>query len=172
MMQISMYSASVPVFVQFLTALSAILKKAADHCGVKKIEPSVLVGARLTPDMFALARQVQITTDHAKGAAARLSGAEVPSFPDTETTFEELQARIAKTLAYIQSVKPEQFNGSETKDIVLTFGRERFPFNGHDYLVHFALPNFFFHLSTAYGILRHCGVEIGKRDFMGAPEKK
>ena len=171
-MQISMYQASVPVFVQFLTAFSAILKKAADHCAAKKIEPSVLVGARLTPDMFALARQVQIASDHAKGAAARLSGSEVPSFPDTETTFDELQARIAKTLDYIQSIKPEQIDGSEEKEIVLTFGRERFPFNGKDYLLHFALPNFFFHLSTAYGILRHCGVEIGKRDFMGAPEKK
>jgi uncharacterized protein len=171
-MAISMYRASVPVFVQYLSALSAILKKAEAHCGTKKIEPSVLVGSRLAPDMFALARQVQIATDHAKGAAARLSGSEVPSFPDTEKTFDELQARIAKTLDYIQSFKPEQIDGSDDKDIVLKIAGQDYPFKGVDYLMHFAMPNFFFHVTTAYGILRHCGVEIGKRDFMGAPEKK
>jgi uncharacterized protein len=170
-MAISMYKASVPVFVQYLSAFAAILKKAADHAAAKKIEPSVLVNARLCPDMFALARQVQIATDHAKGAAARLSGSEVPSYPDTETTFDELQARIAKTLDFIQGFKPAQIDGSDDKDIVLTIQGKQYPFKGADYLLHFALPNFFFHITTAYGILRHCGVEIGKRDFMGAAEK-
>ncbi|HUO99235.1 MAG TPA: DUF1993 domain-containing protein [Rhizomicrobium sp.] len=169
-MNISMYQASVPVFVHFLSALSDILKKGAEYCTAKKIEPSVLVGSRLSPDMFALARQVQIATDHAKGAAARLSGSAIPSFPDTETTFDELQARIAKTLDYIQSFKPEQIDGSDERDIELVIAKQKYPFKGKDYLLHFALPNFFFHVTTAYGILRHCGVEIGKRDFMGAPK--
>lgn len=170
-MAISMYTASVPVFVRYLTALSAILNKAAGHAAAKKIEPSVLVNSRLCPDMFALARQVQIATDHAKGATARLSGSEVPSCADTETTFDELQARIAKTLDFVQSVKPEAFEGSGDKDITLTIAGKPLTFKGVEYLTQFALPNFFFHVTTAYGILRHCGVEIGKRDFMGAPEK-
>jgi uncharacterized protein len=167
-MAISMYRASVPVFTQYLTAMEAILKKAAEHCAAKKIDPAVLVNARLTPDMFALARQIQIATDHAKGAAARLSGSEVPSFPDTETTFDELQARIAKTLEFIGGFKAAQIDGSDDKDIVLTIAGQKYPFKGVEYLTVFALPNFFFHLTTAYGILRHCGVEIGKRDFLGA----
>jgi len=167
-MKISMYQASIPVFVRYLSALSAILRKAADHCAAKKIDPSVLVTSRLAPDMFALARQIQIATDHAKGAAARLSGNEVPSFPDTEATFDELQARIAKTLDYIQGFKTEQIDGSDEKQINLQAGRQELSFKGTEYLTMFALPNFFFHLTTAYGILRHCGVEIGKRDFLGA----
>ena len=171
-MAISMYRASVPVFVHYLTALAAILKKAADHAAAKKIEPSVLVNGRLAPDMFALARQVQIATDHAKGAAARLSGSPVPSFPDTESTFDELQARIAKTLDYIKTYKPEQIDGSDDKQIVLTIRGKDYPFVGVDYLLNFALPNFYFHLVTAYDILRHNGVEIGKRDFLGMPENK
>ena len=166
-MKISMYQASVPVFVQYLSALSEILKKAAEHCAARKIEPSILVNARLSPDMFALARQVQIATDHAKGAAARLSGSEVPSFPDTETTFEELQARIAKTLDYIKTFKPEQIDGSDEKAISLKAGPQVLSFKGTEYLTGFALPNFFFHTTTAYAILRHSGVEIGKRDFLG-----
>ena len=166
-MKISMYQASIPVFVRHLTALAAILKKAADHCAARKIEPSVLVTARLSPDMFALARQVQIATDHAKGAAARLSGSEVPSYADTEATFDELQARIAKTLDFIQSFKPEQIDGSDEKPITLKAGKQELSFPGMEYLTLFAMPNFFFHVTTAYGILRHCGVEIGKRDFLG-----
>lgn len=166
-MAISMYRASVPVFVQYLTALSAILKKAAEHCAAKKIDPSVLVSGRLSPDMFALARQVQITTDHAKGASARLSGAEVPSFPDTEATFEELEARIAKTLDFVQSVKEADFAGSDDKTIKLKAGPQELEFKGVDYLTLFALPNFFFHMTTTYGILRHLGVDVGKRDFLG-----
>lgn len=167
-MAISMYRASIPVFVQYLTALSAILTKAGEYCAAKKIEPSVLAGTRLVPDMFALARQVQIATDHAKGATARLSGTEVPSFADTETTLDELQARIAKTLDFIQSVKPEAFEGSDDKDITLKAGPQVLNFKGEAYLTTFALPNFFFHLTTAYAILRESGVEIGKRDFLGA----
>lgn len=167
-MAISMYSASVPVFVQYLSSLSAILKKAADHAAAKKIEPNVFVTARLAPDMFALARQVQIASDTAKGAVARLSGSEIPSYPDTETTFNELQARIAKTLDYVQSFKPAQIDGTEDKSIVLKFGPNEYPFKGQDYLTKFALPNFFFHVTTAYAILRHNGVEVGKRDFLGS----
>ncbi len=167
-MPLSMYQASVPVYTQFLGSLSGILKKAATHAEAKKIEPSVLINARLAPDMFALARQIQIATDHAKGSLARLAGVEIPSYPDTETTFDELQARIAKTLDYVKSFKPEQIDGSETREIVLTFGTQKFPFTGQTYLIQFALPNFYFHASMAYGILRHNGVEIGKRDFMGA----
>lgn len=166
-MAISMYRASVPVFVQYLTALSAILKKAAEHCAAKKIDPSVMVTGRLSPDMFALARQVQIATDHAKGATARLTGAEVPSYADTETTFEDLQARIAKTLDYVKSAKEADFAGSDDKTIKLKAGPNELEFKGVDYLTTFALPNFYFHLTTAYGILRHLGVEIGKRDFLG-----
>lgn len=165
-MSISMYTASVPVYVQFLTALAGVLKKAEEHCATKKIDPSVLVAARLYPDMFALARQVQIATDHAKGSLARLAGVEIPSFADTETTFSELQARVAKTLVFVQSFKPAQIDGSDDKDIVLEIHGNKFEFNGAGYLTTWALPNFFFHLTTAYAILRHSGVEIGKRDFM------
>ena len=166
-MAISMYRASIPVFVRYLNALSAILTKAGDYCATKKVEPAVLAATRLTPDMFALARQVQIATDHAKGATARLSGTEVPSFADTETTLEALQARIAKTLDFIQSVKPEAFEGSDDKDIELKAGPQVLHFKGEAYLTSFALPNFFFHLTTAYAILRQAGVEVGKKDFLG-----
>ena len=166
-MTISMFSAAVPVYTQFLGGLSNVLKKAEAFAEAKKIDPSVLITARIAPDMFALARQVQIATDHAKGSLARLAGVEPPVFADTETTFAELQARIAKTLDYVKTFKPEQIDGSEDKEIVLTFGTQKFPFTGQTYLTGFALPNFFFHSSMAYAILRHNGVEIGKRDFMG-----
>jgi uncharacterized protein len=166
-MSLSMYTASVPVYVQFLSALADVLKKAEDHCAAKKIDPNVLVTARLYPDMFALARQVQIATDHAKGSLARLAGADIPSYPDTEATFAELQARIAKTLDYAKSFKPAQFDGSDAKHIVLDIHGNKFEFDGATYLTSWALPNFFFHVTTAYDILRHAGVEVGKRDFMG-----
>jgi len=166
-MSLSMYQASVPVFSQYLPALSGVLKKAAAFAEAKKIDPSVLINARISPDMFALARQVQIATDHAKGSLARLAGVEPPSYADTEATFDELEARIAKTLAYVKTFKPEQIDGTEAKDIVLTFGTQKFPFTGQAYLIQFALPNFFFHSSMAYAILRHNGVDVGKRDFMG-----
>jgi uncharacterized protein len=166
-MQLSMYQASSPVFVQFLTSLSAILKKAADHCAAKKIDPAVLVNGRLSPDMFPLSRQVQIATDQAKGGMARLAGAEVPSYADTEATFEDLQARIRKTLDFVQSFKPEEIDGSEERDILLKLGGREMTFKGRDYLLTFVHPNFYFHVSATYAILRHCGVEIGKRDFLG-----
>ncbi len=167
-MTCSMFQASVPVFSQFLPALSNVLKKGEAFAEAKKIDPSVLINARLAPDMFALARQVQIATDHAKGSLARLAGQDVPSFPDTETTFADLYARIAKTLDYVKTFKPEQIDGTEGKEIVLTFGTQKFPFTGQTYLINFALPNFYFHSSMAYAILRHNGVDVGKRDFMGA----
>jgi hypothetical protein len=166
-MSVSMFTASVPVYTQFLTSLSAILKKAAAHAEAKKIDPSILINARLSPDMYALARQVQIATDHAKGSLARLAGVEIPSYADTEATFDELEARIQKTLAFVKTFKPEQIDGTEGKEIVLTFGTQKFPFNGQTYLIQFALPNFYFHTTMAYAILRENGVDVGKRDFMG-----
>ena len=166
-MSVSMFTASVPVYTQFLTALSAILKKAAAHAEAKKIDPSVLINARIAPDMLPLSSQVQIATDHAKGSLSRLAGIDAPKFEDTEKTFDELEARIQKTLAYVKTFKPEQIDGTEAKEIVLTFGTQKFPFNGQTYLIQFALPNFYFHTTMAYAILRENGVEIGKRDFMG-----
>jgi hypothetical protein len=162
-----MYEASIPAFVRTLDNLSQILHKAEAYAGEKKIEPQVLVNARLAPDMFALARQIQIASDGVKGAAARLTGTEIPSYPDTETTFAELQERIAKTAAYLQSFSPEQFEGSETKEIVVKGRTHERRFNGRDYLFSYVIPNFFFHVTTAYGILRHNGLEIGKADYLG-----
>jgi len=165
-MSYSIYQAAVPSVVDSLNCLSAILDKATAHCAARKIDPAVLINFRLTPDMFPLSRQVQITTDMAKGMAARLAGADVPSFPDTETTFEDLKARIAKTIAYVQSFKPEQFDGAEDRDIVIKAGEHVLKFKGARYLTSFVLPNFYFHAATTYDILRHCGVELGKRDFL------
>jgi hypothetical protein len=167
-MTINIYQAAVPSFLQTLGALSGILTKAAAHAEAKKIDPSVLINARLAPDMFAFARQIQIATDHAKGAAARLAGVEVPSFPDSETTFGELQTRLTKTIDYIKSLKPAQFEGGETREVTLTIGGQKMSWKGATYLFHFALPNFYFHAATAYDILRHNGVEVGKRDFIGS----
>ena len=164
----NLYQSSVPVFTQYLTSLSALLTKAASHAEAKKIDPLVLTGARIAPDMFPLSRQVQIATDHAKGACARLAGIEVPSFADTETTFPELQARIAKTLEFVKSLKPAQFEGSAERDVTLTIAGQKITWKGNIYLNHFALPNFYFHATTTYAILRHNGVEVGKRDFMGS----
>jgi len=166
-MAISMYSASAPVFARTLGALEVILDKAAAYAEARKIDPAVLLNARLSPDMFAFTRQVQIATDHAKGAPARLAGLPVPSFEDTEKTFPELKARIGRTLAFLATLKPEQIDGSEGRDIRLKVGGQDMAFKGQDYLLHFALPNFYFHATTAYAILRHNGLDIGKRDFMG-----
>jgi hypothetical protein len=167
-MSLSIYQASVPVFQQILTSLSAILHKAAAHAETKKIDPSVFLTARLAPDMFPLTRQIQIACDHAKGASARLAAVEIPSFPDTETTFAELQARITKTLDFIKGLKPAQFEGAETREVKLKIGGNDLTFTGQKYLLHGAFPNFFFHAATAYDILRHNGVEVGKRDFIGS----
>ena len=165
-MSLSMYQAAVPAFQKHLEALDAILDKAAAHAAAKKIEPAVLLGARLYPDMFNFTRQVQATCDFAKSASARLAGLTPPSHPDTETTIAELKARIAKTLAFLETIKPEQMEGSEERTLTIKVGPNDMTFTGRDYLLHFAAPNFYFHCATAYGILRHNGVEIGKRDFM------
>lgn len=165
-MAVSMYAVAVPTFQKHLTALDAILDKAAAYAAAKKIDSSVLLTARLYPDMYNLTRQVQAATDFAKAASARLAGVPVPSFPDTETTIAELKERIAKTIAFLATLKAEQMEGSGTKQFTIKVGTNDMNFSGQDYLLHFAIPNFYFHCATAYGILRHNGLEIGKRDFM------
>ena len=162
-----MYEASVPVLTHFLKGLSAILKKAEGHCEARKIDPNAILQARLFPDMFAFTRQVQLVTDFAKGAPARLAGVAVPSFADEEKTFAELQARITKTLDFIGTLNKSQFADAATRTITIKVGGNDMSFPGGEYLMGYALPNFYFHLSTAYNILRHNGVELGKRDFMG-----
>lgn len=168
-MTISMYEASITVFIRMLKNFAAILAKGAAYAEAKKIEPTVLVNSRLYPDMFPLARQVQIASDAAKGCGARLAGREPPKFEDNEATFPELLTRIDKTIAYLETLKPEQINGSEQKTITLQIRKNTMTFLGMPFLLNFALPNFYFHVTTAYDILRHCGVEIGKQDFIGAP---
>jgi hypothetical protein len=167
-MAISMYQASAPVFLQMLNSLSAILDKAETFAAERKIDPAVLLGWRLAPDMFPLARQVQIATDQAKGCCARLAGVEIPKYADDETTFADLKARIARTIDFVQSFDPGDIDGSEGRAIALTAGSRELRFDGQHYLVSFVLPNFYFHVTTAYAILRHCGLPIGKRDFLGA----
>ena len=162
-MSISMYRASIPVFIRALGNLSAILKKGEAHEG-----SASFIDARLAPDMLTLAGQVQRASDAAKGAVARLGGIDNPSFPGTEKTFAELQARIKKTVDFLQSVSPEQIDGSEQKKIEFKAGSRELKFTGTDYLLGFALPNFFFHVTTAYAILRHKGVQIGKMDYLGS----
>lgn len=162
-----MYELSAPVFVRMLTNLDAILDKAAAFAVARKIDPLVLVNARLFPDMYPLTPQIQIAGDHAKGAVARLTGNEAPKYDDNETTLDELKARIAKTVAFVKTFRPEQFDGAETRTITLKIRGEERSFDGMTYLGRIALPNFFFHVTTAYAILRHNGVEIGKRDFIG-----
>ena len=166
-MTLSMYQASVPVFGQILDALSGLMDKADAYARTRKIEPRVLLEQRLFPDMFPLSRQVQLTTDFAKGATARLAGADVPAYEDTEQSFAELKARLAKTAAFVASFRPDQIDGSEERDIVIRIAGAPMTLKGQPYLVHFALPNFFFHATTAYGLLRQAGVDLGKRDFVG-----
>jgi hypothetical protein len=168
-MTISMYQASAPRFANALKNLSAILDKTQAHCEAKKIDPAVLLASRLYPDMLPLLRQVQIASDNAKGAVARLAGVEVPKYEDTEETIADLKARLAKTIDFVSSIKPAQIDGSEEKDIHLKLGPREVDWKGMQYLLGFALPNFYFHVVTAYDILRHNGVEIGKRDFIGTP---
>ena len=168
-MNLSMYQASAPRFANTLKNLSAILDKAQAHAEAKKIDDQVLTSARLFPDMFTLARQVQISCDTAKGAVARLAGAEIPKHEDTEQSFEELKARIAKTAEFIVGFKPAQIDGSEDKEVVLRLAGSEVKFKGVQYLLGFAWPNFYFHVTAAYAILRHNGVDIGKRDFIGNP---
>jgi hypothetical protein len=164
-----LYTASIPVMQQMLHALSEVLKKAEDHAAQRNIDPDALLQARLFPDMFPLVRQVQIASDFSKGIASRLAGAEVPSWPDTETSFADLQALIAKALAHLESFQAAQFDLSESRDIVLRPGTPKEKkLTASAYLLHYGLPQFFFHVTTAYAILRHNGVEVGKRDYMGA----
>ena len=166
-MTISMYSASAPRFANTLKNLSAILDKAQAHCEAKKIDPAVLLASRLYPDMFPLVRQIQIASDNAKGPVARLAGVEVPKYEDTEESIADLKARLAKTIDFVASFKPAQIDGTEDKDIHLKLGSREVDWKGMQYLLGFALPNFYFHVVTAYDILRHNGVEIGKRDYIG-----
>ena len=166
---ISLYGASVPVFRQILTSLAAILKKAEAHVDAKKLDPNALLQARLFPDMFPLLRQVQLASDFAKGAAARLAGIEVPRYDDVEHDFATLQARIEKTLAFIDSVPREAIEQGATRDLTVGTGANQRQFKGLPYLLHFALPQFFFHATTAYDILRHAGVDLAKKDFLGPP---
>lgn len=166
-MSLSMYQASVPVFVRGLNQLAVILRKGAAHAEAQRIDPAVLINARLYPNMFPLSRQVQIATDHARGAPARLAGIERPAFADTETTFDELQARVARTVAFIETLPAAQVDGSEQRDVVVPIRGHDVTFKGQPYLLGFALPNFYFHTTTAYAILRHAGVELGKADFIG-----
>jgi hypothetical protein len=168
-MNISMYQASSPRFINTLKNLSAILDKAQAHAEAKKIDPSVLTNARLFPDMFPLKRQVQITCDNAKGAVARLAGTDIPKHEDTEETLVELKVRITKTIEFVETIKPAQIDGSEERNIHLKLGSYEVDWKGTQYLLGFALPNFYFHAVTAYDILRHCGVDVGKRDFIGNP---
>src|SRR6476661_5459420 len=168
-MTISMYQASVPRFANILRNLSAILDKAEAHCAAKKIEPAALTGARLFPDMFPFTRQVQIACDTAKGAVARLAGADIPKHEDTEQTFAELKARIAKTIDFVESISAAKIDGSDDKEIVLQARSGERRFKGMQYLLGHAYPNFYFHVTTAYNILRHNGVDVGKGDFIGKP---
>jgi hypothetical protein len=166
-MTVSLYQASVPVFTQILTALSECLKKAESHAEVRKIDPEVLIQARLAPDMYPLVRQVQVATDEVKGVCARLTGGDVPSWPDNEASFGDLQARLKKAIDFAKGFKPDRFNDAEDRDISLTVGNEKMNWKGAVYLFNFALPNFYFHATTTYLILRHNGVDLGKRDFLG-----
>ena len=168
-MTLSMYDASVPVIRQMLTALSDVLSKAEAHALEKKIDPAALLQARLYPDMFPLTRQVQIACDFGKSIPSRLAGLDVPAYDDSEQTFADLQARIAKTLAFVEGIDPAGFDGSEDRAIVLRPGtpKER-SLGGQAYLLNYGLPQFFFHVTTAYALLRHNGVEVGKKDFMGS----
>jgi len=166
-MTISMYQASVPAMIKTLSNLRNLLEKASTHTEAKKIDPSVLVNARLYPDMFPLSRQVQIATDMAKGAASRLAGQEVPSYEDNEATFPELIARLDKTIALLATFKPGDIDGSEDRTITLPMRDRTLTFKGLPYLIDYVLPNVYFHTTTAFAILRHNGVEIGKKDFLG-----
>ncbi|HEX2449319.1 MAG TPA: DUF1993 domain-containing protein [Methyloceanibacter sp.] len=166
-MSFGMYQASIPAFVKMLNNIAAILEKAEAYAAERKIDPNVLLNWRLAPDMFPLTRQIQLMSDFAKGAAARLAGVDVPKYADEEKTFAELKARIGKTLKFVQVFSAKDIDGSEGRDISLTVGGQAVYFKGEPYLVHFVLPNFYFHATTAYDIVRSFGVEIGKRDFLG-----
>lgn len=168
-MTISLYAASVPVFKQMLNSVSTLLATAEAHAAARKIDPSVFLQARLFPDMFPLLRQVQIACDFARGVSARLAGVEVPKYEDKEQSFADLQELLSKTLAFLEGFTPAQIDGNEARDIITRPGtpKER-TFKGQDYLLHYGIPQFFFHITTTYAILRSHGVDVGKKDFMGA----
>ena len=163
-----MYNISVPILIHNLNALSSILKKAEAHCAAKNLKPESLLNFQLFPDMFNFTKQVQLVSDFAKGPGARLSGTAVPSYADEEKTFEDLQGRIAKTISFLQSLDAKAFEGADTREVTVRISRtEEKTMTGREYFSYMALPNFYFHMATAYNILRHNGVEIGKGDFMG-----
>jgi uncharacterized protein len=166
-MSLSMHSASVPVFVRMLGNVLAWLDKAQAHAEARKFDPGNYLGLRLAPDMLPFARQIQIASDGAKGCVARLAGLEVPKWEDNEATLEDLRARVRKTIDYVQSVPAAQIDGSDAREIVLAMRQGEVRFSGQDYLRFYVLPNFYFHLTTTYALLRHAGVELGKRDFLG-----
>lgn len=169
-MTISMYRSSVPVLTRSLKNLAAILEKGAAHADAKSIDPTVLVNSRLYPDMFPLSKQVQIASDLARRGTARLAGVEAPPIEDTETTFPELVERVNKSIAYLETFSAEQINGSEEKEVTVPIGKgQTMNMAGWPFLTFFVLPNVYFHVTTAYDILRHNGVEVGKRDFLGEP---
>jgi len=164
----SFYDASVPAFLQILGSLTGILTKAEAHCKAKNINPEVILASRLYPDMLPFSKQIQLVCDFAGKSCARLTHSEVPSTPDTEKSFEELRQRLAKTIEYVKGFKPAQFEGADTKEVTFPVGPERtMTLKGQAFLNNVAFPNFYFHAATAHGILRHNGVEIGKRDFLG-----
>lgn len=167
-MSFSMYEASVPVFNQILNSLAAIIDKAEIHANEKNIDPAALLQARLYPDMFPFLRQVQVAADFAKGCSARLAGVEVPRYEDTEKSFAELRERIARTLAFINGLPRDAIEASDQRAIVTGSGAKVREFKGQVYLVHYAMPHFYFHATTAYALLRHNGVDIGKKDFIGS----
>ena len=168
-MTISMYQASVPRITNMLNNLGAILDKAQAHVDAKKLDAAALTNARLFPDMLAMNRQVHIATDTAKGVVARLAGVEIPAYEDNEISFADLKARVDKTVAFVQSFSPEQIDGTEDKAIVTKRGDKETHYTGMQFLLGHAMPNVYFHVTTAYNILRHNGVEIGKRDYLGQP---
>jgi uncharacterized protein len=168
-MTISMYQASVPPLIRSLNNLIVILEKGAAHAESRKIDPAVLINSRLFPDMFSLAKQVQIASDVARRGVARLAGVDAPKFEDNETTFAELIARLQKTTTYLETISPDQIDGSEEKPIALPMGDQTINLEGLPYLLTFVLPNVYFHVTTTYNILRHSGVELGKLDYLGKP---
>ena len=164
---LSIYAATIPPLKQTLSNLAAILQKGEEYADAKKVEHHVLLNSRLFVDMYPLTRQVQIATDMSKGAGARLAGIDIPKYEDSETSFTELQARIAKTIAFLDSISPEQLTDAETREITISVRKVDLKFSGQDYLLKWVLPNVYFHVTTAYNILRHNGVELGKQDFLG-----
>ena len=165
----SFYDATVPAYLQILGSLSGLLTKAEAHCKAKNIQPDILLGSRLYPDMLPLSKQIQLATDFATRGCARVTQSEVPATPDTETTFEELRRRLARTIDYVKSFKPAQFEGADARDVTFPMGPDKtMTLKGQQFISNFSLPQFYFHAAIAHGLLRHNGVEVGKRDFMGA----